>query len=167
MAKPQKKRGRPSWFQKQIERDGQDFLLKKQPLDIQREASNIVRDIIRGNITSRDYSYLFDLKVLSNVKIALYNKYIELHTCDSAMSFVLQTQNGIAVLENSYHVAADNLEKVFNNTRTLLTAYCAFLTEIDTMIGFVSAPYPKTQEDFDNIYTSIQFKLSKFRYINI
>ena len=71
MAKPQKKKQRPSWFQRQIERDGEEFMLRKQPLDIQREAFNIVKDIMRGNITQKDLKYLFTLNILSNVKIAV------------------------------------------------------------------------------------------------
>lgn len=165
MAKPQKRKMRPNWFQKQVEMGGQDFLLRKQPSDIQREAFNIIRDICRNNVGPKDYEYLFNMKILSNIKIAFYNKYIECHTYDSALSFVLQSPNGAQMLEQNYGVAADNLQKVFNDTRNLLTAYCVILQSIDSMIGFVQTNYTKSEEDYEQLYSSVQYQVSRFRYI--
>ena len=34
-----------------------------------------LRDITRGNITMKDFPYLFDLKIIGNVEIAVYDKY--------------------------------------------------------------------------------------------
>lgn len=161
----QKKKARPSWFQKQIERNGQDFLLRRQPLDIQREAFNIVRDICRGNITPRDFEYLFDLKVLSNVKIAVYEKYIQYHTYDSSLAYAIQSPNGTSILEKNFGVAPENLQKIFNNTRELLAAYCTVLQNLDYLIAFVQNPFPKTEEDYLKTYSTIQYKLYAFRYI--
>lgn len=164
MAKVQKKKSRPSWFQKQIEKGGENFLLKKQALDIQREYLNIIRDITRGNITSKELVYLFDMKVLSNIKISLFNKYSELHVYDSALSYILQEQNGVKMLESIYKVGPENLQKVFNDTRMQLSIYCTLLTNIDIMIAFVQSPYPKSEEDYLQVYSTIQNQISRFRY---
>lgn len=161
----QKKKSRPSWFQKQIERGGQEFLLRKQPLDIQRESMNIVRDIVRGNITRRDFDYLFDLKVLTNVRIAIYEKYVELHTYTSAMTFATQVQGSVQILEQSYGVIPENFQKVFNNTNNQLTAYGAILQAFDALIGFVQSNYAKAEEDYLQIYSTVQYQLSRFKYI--
>lgn len=168
MAKPQqqkKKMTRPSWFQKQIERGGQDFLLRKQPLDIQKETLNIIRDIVRGNITKKDFQYLFDLKVLSNMRISIFEKYVELHTVDSCMSYAMQMQGGVQYLESNYGVVPENLQKVFNNTRNSVIAYCAILQNLDSMIAFVQADYVKVEEEYERVFSSVQFQLARFKYI--
>lgn len=164
MVKQQKKKSRPSWFQKQIERGGEDFLLRKSPTDIQKEAFNIVRDISRGNITKRDFPYLFDLKVLSNARIAVYEKYVETHVYDSSISYVLQMQGGVQFLERSYGVSQENLQKVFNNTRTLLTVYLVILQTLDAAIAFVQTDYQKSEEDYMSVYSTMCNQLSRFRY---
>lgn len=164
MAKQQKRKSRPSWFQKQLEKNGENFLLRKPPMEIQREYLNILRDITRGNVTSNELKYLFDLKVLSNIKISLFNKYIELHVYDSTLSYVLQELNGVKNIETIYKVAPENLQKVFNDTRTELAMYCELLTVIDTMINFVQTPYPKPEESYLQVYSSVQNQISKFRY---
>lgn len=165
MAKPQRRKARPSWFQKQIEKGGQDFLIRKGPLDIQKETLNIVRDIARGNITKKDFQYLFDLKILSNMRLSIYEKYIESHVIDSSISFVMQMNGGVQILETSYGVAPENLQKVFNNTRNLLTAYGAILQNLDILIAFVQNGYPKSEGDYEAIYSSVHFQLSRFKYI--
>lgn len=164
MAKPQKRKTRPSWFQQQIERRGEDFLLRKPPLEIQREYLNIIRDITRGNVKSNELKYLFDLKVLSNVKISLFNRYTELHVYDSALSYILQEPLGVQNLESMYSVAPENMQKVANDTRAELTMYYTLLNVFDTMISFVQSPFPKTEESYLQIYSSVQNQISRFRY---
>lgn len=166
MAKPQRKK-RPSWFQKQIERGGNDFLLRKAPHDIQKEALSIVRDITRGNITVKDFEYLFNLKILSNVRLSVYSKYIELHIYDSSMNFVLQNQFGLNMLEKAYGVNPDNFQQTMNNNKDLLFAYGAVLQCLDSMIAFVTSPqYNQATEDtYINIYYSVQAQLSRFKHI--
>lgn len=164
MAKQQqRKKARPSWFQKQVERDGEQFLLRKSPLDIQREAFNIVRDIARRNITERDFQYLFDLKVLSNVRLAVYNKYIESHIYDSSMTYVMQCQGGIQFLESNYGVASENFQKIFNSNRRVLSAYCVVLRNLDAVIAFIQSPYTKTEETYKQVYESMSYQLSEVR----
>ena len=165
MAKPNKKKTRPSWFQRQAEQGGQNFLLRKAPHEIQRDALNIMRDIARGNITKRDYEYLFNLTVLSNVRIALMNKYIELHTIDASLSFIQTTGTGVQILENVYKVAPTNFQKLFNTTKNNLTAYGLMINGVDAFIGFVQSPYPKSEEDYEQICSSVYFQLAKFKHI--
>ena len=168
MAKPQKRKARPSWFQKQIERDGEDFLLKKQPQDIQREAFNIVRDIMRGNITQKDLKYLYTLKILSNVKIAVHDKYIESHIYNSAMTLAFQMPNGVQILQNNYGVDDASFQKVYNNNKNLLTAYVLILNGVDAMIGAVQGSYmndEQRQNYYLQVYSSVQYQLSRFKYI--
>lgn len=164
MARPQKRKTRPSWFQRQVERGGKDFLLRKSPQEIQRESMNIIRDIMRNNIIYNDFQYLFDLKILSNVKIAMYDKYIQVHTYDSALALSVQTPGGIETLSQVYNVDPSNFEKVFNKTRKELTIYCAVLNAIDTLIGFLQNPMPKAEEDYAKVYETIQYQLSKFKF---
>lgn len=167
MAKQQQKKKRPTWFQKQVDKGGKDFLLRKGPMDIQRDALNIVRDIMRNNITENDFQYLFDLKVLSNVRLAIYAKFIETQVYDSSMSYVLQSQYGVQTLEQSYQVTPDNFQQVMNTNKNLLFAYSAILYGLDSMIAFVSNPDEsvKTREAYFNVYSSVQAQLSRFRYI--
>lgn len=160
----QKRKARPSWFQRQIERGGNDFLLKKSPQDIQRESLNIIRDIMRNNITYRDFPYLFDMKILSNVRISMYDKYIQTHTYDSALSFALQIPGGSESLNLTYKVDPQNLQKIFNKTRKELTVYCAILTSLDTLIAFIQSPVSKTEEDYNQIYSTVYYQLSKFKF---
>ena len=136
MAKQQQRKKRPTWFQKQVDKGGKDFLLRKGPMDIQRDALNIVRDIMRNNITENDFQYLFDLKVLSNVRLAIYAKFIETQVYDSSMSYVLQSQYGVQTLEQSYQVTPDNFQQVMNTNKNLLFAYSAILYGLDSMIAF-------------------------------
>lgn len=164
MVKQQKRKARPSWFQKQVERDGEQFLLRKTPTDIQREAFNIIRDICRGNITPRDYKYLFDTKVLSNVRFAVYNKYIESHVYDSSMAFVMQCQGGVQFLERNYGVATQNLQKIFNDNRRTLGIYSVILQNLDGALAFVQSPYAKTEEDYQRVYSSMVSQMSRFKY---
>ena len=166
MAKQQQRKKRPTWFQKQVDKGGKDFLLRKGPMDIQRDALNIVRDIMRNNITENDFQYLFDLKVLSNVRLAIYAKFIETQVYDSSMSYVLQNQYGVQTLEQSYQVTPDNFQQVMNTNKNLLFAYSAILYGLDSMIAFVSNPDEriKTREAYFNVYSSVQAQLSRFRY---
>lgn len=164
MVKQQKRKARPSWFQKQVERDGEQFLLRKTPSDIQREAFNIIRDISRGNISPRDFKYLFDTKVLSNVRFAVYNKYIESHVYDSSMAFVMQSQGGVQFLENNYGVASQNLQKIFNDNRRMLGIYCVILQNLDGAIAFVQSPYEKSENDYMRVYSSMTSQMSGFKY---
>lgn len=164
----QKKKSRPSWFQRQIERGGEEFLMRKPPLDIQKEALNIVRDIARGNITEKDFKYLFTTKILSNVRLAIFSKYIEYHTYNSAITMCLNIPNGIQILEQNYGVAGENLQKVFNNTNNLYTAYGLILQSIDSMTAAINIVYPSDDARIYNylqIYNSIQHHLSRFKYI--
>ena len=169
MAKQQQKRKqRPSWFQKQIERDGQDFMLKKQPLDIQREAFNIVRDIMRANITQKDLKYLFNLNILSNVKIAVYDKYLESHVYNSALTMAFQTQSGVQMLTTIYSVDEASLQKVYNKTKNLVQAYIAVLQSLDSMIAAVQGSYQNDDQRnqvYLQVYSSVQYQLSRFRSI--
>lgn len=169
MAKPQQKRkARPSWFQKQIERDGEEFMLRKQPLDIQREAFNIVRDIMRGNITQKDLKYLFTLNILSNVKIAVYDKYIESHVYNSALTMAFQIPNGVQMLTTTYSVDDASLQKVYNNTKNQVQAYVAVLQSLDAMIAAIQATYPsdeQRQQVYLQVYSSVQYQLSRFKFI--
>ena len=166
MAKQQQRKKRPTWFQKQVDKGGKDFLLRKGPMDIQRDALNIVRDIMRNNITENDFQYLFDLKVLSNVRLAIYAKFIETQVYDSSMSYALQSQYGVQTLEQSYQVTPDNFQQVMNTNKNLLFAYSAILYGLDSMIAFVSNPDEsiKTREAYFNVYSSVQAQLSRFRY---
>ena len=168
MAKQQKKKSRPSWFQKQIEKNGGDFLLRKQPLDIQREALNIVRDIARGNITKKDFEYLFTTKVLSNIKLAIYDKYIENHCYNSAISFSMQVPNGIQILETNYGVTGETIQKIYNSTKNLMTAYCVVLQGIDAMLAAIQYSYPDhNARDYSymQVYSSAQYQISRFKFI--
>ena len=169
MAKPQQKRkARPSWFQKQIERDGEQFMLRKQPLDIQREAFNIVRDIMRGNITQKDLKYLFTLNILSNVKIAVYDKYIESHVYNSAMTMAFQIPNGVQILATTYSVDETSLQKVYNNTKNQVQAYVAVLQSLDAMIAAIQASYANDEQRYQvylQVYSSVQYQLSRFKFI--
>ncbi len=163
--KGQRKR-RPSWFQKQVEKNGSDFLMRKNPLEIQREALNIVRDIVRDNITEQDYQYLFDLKVLSNVRLSIYTKCVELHVYDSAMTYVLQSQFGVQTMETMYGVTPDNFQQVMNSNKDSFMAYSAVLNGIDALIAFTSNPNSamKTREAYLNVYSSVKAQLVRFRY---
>lgn len=169
MAKPQQKRkARPSWFQRQIERDGEEFMLRKQPLDIQREAFNIVRDIMRGNIIQKDLKYLFTLNILSNVKIAVYDKYIESHVYNSALTMAFQIPNGVQMLTTTYSVDDASLQKVYNNTKNQVQAYIAVLQSLDAMIATIQATYPsdeQRQQVYLQVYSSVQYQLSRFKFI--
>lgn len=168
MAKPQKRKARPSWFQRQIERDGEEFLLRKQPHDIQKEAFNIVRDIARGNITQKDLVHLFNLKILSNVKIAVHDKYIETHVYNSSMTLALQMPNGVQILQNNFGIDDSSFQKIYNNTQNLLTAYVLTLNSIDAMIGAVQGNYANDEQRnayYLQVYSSVQYQLSRFRYI--
>lgn len=170
MAKPQKKKGRqqrPSWFQKQVDQSGPDFLLKKQPLDIQRDAFNIVRDIARGNITTKDFKYLFNLTVLNNVKIAIYNKYIETHMNYSSMSLVLEIPNGVEMLRVKYGVDENNFQRFYNQNKDMISAYILVLNSIDAMIAAIQTGYNSDQERdyyYMQLYSSIQYQMSRFKY---
>lgn len=167
MAKPQKKKQRPSWFQKQVERDGENFLLKRQPLDIQREAFNIVRDIARGNITPRDFKYLFNLTLLSNIRIAVYKKYVEYHTYNASMSLNIQNGN-INVLQNNFGIDGVNFNNIYNNNKELLTCYTLVLQGIDAMIYAIQVGYPNEevkQQQYLSVYSSVQYQISRFKYI--
>lgn len=164
----QKRKQRPSWFQKQIERGGEEFLLRKPPMDIQRETFNIVRDIARGNITQKDFKYLFTTKVLSNMRIAVFNKYIEYHTYNSTFAMCFNIPNGIQILEQNYGVTGENLQNVFNNANNLFTAYGLALQSIDSMIVAIQYNYPTDEARIYNylqVYNSIQHQLSRFKYI--
>lgn len=168
MAKHQKRKPRPSWFQKQIERGGEEFLLRKPPLDIQREAFNIIRDIARNNITQKDFKYLFTTKILSNMRIAVFNKYIEYHAYTSAMTMCMNIPNGTQILEHNYGVANENLQGVYNTASNLCTAYGLSLQSIDSMMAAVQYNYPEDEARLYNylqIYNSIQHHLSRFKHI--
>lgn len=168
MAKQPKKKQRPSWFQKQVERDGEDFLLRRQPLSIQKEAFNIVRDIARGNVTPRDFKYLFNLTILSNIRIEVYKKYIEYHTYNSAISLSLQMSNGVQILRTNYGVDENNLQSIYNNTTNILTAYSLVLQSIDTMLAAIQFTYNSEedrQRNYLQVYSSIQYQLSRFKFI--
>lgn len=168
MAKQQKRKQRPSWFQKQIERSGEDFLLRKPPLDIQREAFNIIRDIARGNITQKDFKYLFTPKVLSNIRIAIFNKYVEYHTYNASLTMCMNIPNGMQILNQSYGVAGETLQNVYNNTNSLYTAYGLALQSIDSMMGAVQMNYPDDESrlyTYLQTYNSIQHHLSRFKHI--
>lgn len=168
MAKHQKRKARPSWFQKQVDKDGEEFLLRKQPLNIQREAFNIVRDMARGNITQKDLKYLFTTKILSNIRIAVYDKYIEYHVYNSSILLSMQTPNGVQILQNNYGVAAENLQKMYNSTTNLLTAYSVVLQGIDAMIAAIQSSYHDENARnyyYMQIYSSVQYQISRFRHI--
>lgn len=171
MAKPQKKKGgkpnRPSWFQRQVDQNGPDFLLKKQPLDIQRDAFNIVRDIARGNVTPRDFKYLFNLTVLSNVRLAVYNKYIETYVYNSSMTLAFQIPNGIQILVNNYGVDENTFQRLYNESRDMISAYVLILNNIDAMIAVMQQGYMTDQDReycYLQTYSTFQHQLSRFKY---
>lgn len=137
--------------------------MRKLPLDIQRDALNIMRDIARGNVTKRDYEYLFNLTILSNVRVTLFNKYVELHTIDNSLSYITNT-NGIQTLATTYQVDPMNFQKLYNDIKIQLSVYVQMIQAIDSFIGFVQSPYTKAEEDFDQIYTSVQFNLSRIKH---
>ena len=169
MARPQQKRkARPSWFQKQIERDGEEFLLRKPPHEIKRDALNIVRDIIRGNVTQRELKYLFNLTILNNVKLEIYDKYIESHIYNSSMTLAFQVPNGIQMLQSNFGVDDASLQKVYNNNKDLFNAYVLILNSLDVMIAAVHGTYAsdeQRQNYYLQVYGSVQYQLSRLKYI--
>lgn len=165
MAKPQKRKARPSWFQRQIERNGPDFLVRKTPLDIQREYLNIVRDIVRGNITPKDYQYLFDNKVLPNVIVAIFNRCNELRASRIIMIFTMSVPNSSEILERMYYLTPKEFQNLFNTTNDEFNAFNSLLYELNILDSFVKDPNPKTEEDYERVYQSAQYRLSIFKNV--
>ena len=167
MAKQPKRKARPSWFQKQVDQNGPDFLLRKQPSDIQRDALNIVRDIARGNITKRDFNYLFSLKVLSNVRIAIYNKYLESYVYNSCMTFALQVPNSAQILQTHFGIDDSSFQRFYNESKDTIAAYILVLNSIDNMTAAVQREYSSDEERdafYMQVYSSIQYQVSRYRY---
>lgn len=165
MAKMQKRKARPSWFRKQVEKGGKDFLIRKQPVDIQREALSIVRDIVRGNITNKDYIYLFDMKVLENIRLSIFEKWCETNIYYSSMTFVMNVPNGVNLMQNNFSIDMYRFQKLYNDTKNLLDAYIAIINAMDTFILFVQSPTVKSEEDYEQIYSTIYYQTSMFKYI--
>lgn len=169
MAKLQKrKQQRPSWFQRQIERDGEEFLLRKQPFEIRRDAINIIRDIVRGNIAQKELKYLFNLTILNNVKLEMYDKYIESHIYNSCMSLAFQMPNGIQLLQSNFGIDDASFQKVYNTNKDLFNAYLLTLNAIDAMISAVQGNYAndeQRQNYYLQVYGSVQYQLSRFKFI--
>lgn len=164
MAKNMKRKPRPSWFQKQLDRVGEQALERKPAHEIQREAFNIVRDIARDNITPRDFKYLFNPTMLENVKQAVYEKYLEQLIYQTSMNFVLQHTNGM----NIYGMDPNNFQKVYNSTCNILTAYTSILQGLDAMISAIQLEYINSearQNQYLQVYSSVQYQISRFRYI--
>lgn len=164
MSKPNKRKSRPSWFQKQIERYGENFLSRINSTDIQREANSILRDIMRGNITRKDYEYLFTMKTLEAIKLAIYEKYVDSYVLDSSILYVMQS-NGTHIMENMYKVDSGTMQKVYNKNKNNLIAYTTILQNIDDMISFVVGKYDHSIENCESVLYSVQNKIGRFRYI--
>ena len=67
---------RPNYFEINVQMFGEDFLTKKNPLDIQRDAKKIFMDISRGNIDIDRDSYFFtDYNFLLNIGEVAYDNW--------------------------------------------------------------------------------------------
>lgn len=166
MAKPQKKKvSRPSWFQKQIERGGENFLHKKPPHEIERDGLNILRDIARGNIKQNELRYLFNSNVLSNMEKAVNYKRMETQIYFSSLSIVKENPQLAMLFENSYGMI---FNKVFNDTQVLLNAYNIAIQHIVFMRSLLQTSYPNEQirdTAYYNAYYNAQLQLSQFKHI--
>lgn len=74
--KPKKKQQRPNYFQNNMNMFGEEFLRRKTPLDIQKDAKKIFSDLAYGNIDiQRDAKFFTDVNFLINLRIVAYDNY--------------------------------------------------------------------------------------------
>lgn len=68
--------GKNSWIDDQINRFGEDFIIRMNPETIQRQAKQrLFRDMVRGNIDyDKHGKYFADSKFLENLIIAAFNE---------------------------------------------------------------------------------------------
>lgn len=71
-----KRKQRPNYFQTNIQLYGEDFLTRKSPLDIQKDAKKIFSDLSYGNIDiQRDAIFFTNVNFLINLKMVAYDNY--------------------------------------------------------------------------------------------
>ena len=74
--KQKKRQQRPNYFQTNVNMFGEDFLARKTPLDIQKDAKKIFSDLSYGNIDiQRDAIFFTNVNFLINLRTVAYDNY--------------------------------------------------------------------------------------------
>ena len=160
MAKPQKKKpSKPSWFKRQVDRYGENFISTIHPAEIQRNYLNICRDIARGNIVTNEYQYLFNTNTIENVLFSITEEYNTLYVSMYCINVASQC--------NLINTNVLSLEAVNNSSNKLakkLNLYTELLNAFVLLKQFIQDPTPKSTEDFETIYETSAYKLSRYKY---
>lgn len=74
--KSKKKQQRPNYFQMNMNMFGEEFLGKKTPLDIQKDAKKVFSDLAYGNIDiQRDAKFFTNVNFLINLRVVAFDNY--------------------------------------------------------------------------------------------
>lgn len=136
MAKGQKnnKKKGPNYFESNIRSFGEDFLNRKTPLDIQKDAKKIFMDMEHGNIDiNRDARYFTSVNFLINLKqVAADNYWYHAYT-SNGMKQILQNSQAnqvdavyIKVMEKheysakAYAIIVQYLTNMLNNKGVII-----------------------------------------------
>lgn len=89
---------KPNYFKRQVQRLGQEWLAKKTPIDIERDADSILRDFVRGNIFEEDVQYFFDYRFTRPFFAAILNNLREYEfRCKTDNAYVQSLSGSVAL----------------------------------------------------------------------
>lgn len=124
---PKKKQQRPNYFQNNMNMFGQDFLRRKTPLDIQRDAKKIFSDLAYGNIDiQRDAVFFTNVDFLINLRTVAFDNY----------KYHAFTANGMKQIINQSQTnqIEEYFVKVSETHDRCATAYSIIVHFIDNML---------------------------------
>ena len=155
MGKFPKKKQRPNYFQNGVNLFGDDFIQRKSPLDIQRDAKKIFSDLAYGNIDiQRDAKYFTDVNFLINLKQVAYDNW-----CYHAFTF-----DGMKQIINQS--SATQIDEHFIRTceihKNCMAAYNIVVHYIDNMLQDKGVTINLTQmvqelQSFRSAFSEIMF----------
>ena len=140
-----KKKNRPNYFRKQEERLGPYFLSKKTPVDIQRDAMMVFRDIARGNIDyNKDLVYFTNAQFLQNINKVAQDEYTTSYINQAATASYLGNFSHILDSATKTNVeAVHNQNTIKANMFSILSVGLSNISNLASMGLDENTPYIK------------------------
>ena len=148
----------PNYFKINAQQFGEDFLQKKNPLDIQKDAKKIFIDMTFGNIDlEHDVYYFLDVNFLENLlQVASDNYWYHAYTYNGMKQFISQCNQidtmFLKVMERHLYVSKAYWEIVFHITNILNNQgakinLCNLVTQLQNYKGAFSDLFVVRDDD--------------------
>lgn len=147
-----KKQNNNGYFQQNIQRDGEDFLRKKNADDIQRDSKRIIKDLVYNPDDIKKYAQFFmDRNFLMNLYAASEAEMMK-RWC---VLIGLTTYQQMAIQQRQPIDPRCNIDRNIVEARQSYEVYFVIVQQLNNIISYIDSGYDQTWQ-YTNILNCLQ-----------